>query len=73
MEAIIQLYNEYTELVRVGKSREEALAEFLYLHPITLSRLNHYIETEEKRLSSSLSQTTAPVIDNQSKSFFLAR
>lgn len=57
MERIIALYIEYIELIRTGKSHDEAFIEFQYLHPITLSRLDSYIKKENKRVDSSLSLT----------------
>lgn len=43
-DKIYELYQEYREYRNDGLSHKEALEEFTYLHPNTLSRLANYIE-----------------------------
>lgn len=42
-DKVQELYNEFQDLVNRGMTIEQALAEFEYLHPITLSRLKKRI------------------------------
>lgn len=43
------LYNEYKALLEAGKSEEEALSEFNYMHPVQLSRFKAFISLVERR------------------------
>lgn len=37
------LHTDYNELIRIGKSHEEAINEFDYLHPVTLAIFKKYL------------------------------
>ncbi len=51
-ERINELYNDYLEYLKLGKSHDEAMMEFQYLHPITLSRLDNHINKKQEPGSS---------------------
>lgn len=43
LEQMQSLHTDYNELIRLGKSHDEALNEFEYLHPVTLSIFKKYL------------------------------
>lgn len=48
---VTELYREYLELLKTEPSPEKVLAQFDYLHPITLAKLVKVIREQQKKIN----------------------
>ncbi len=64
-ERLESLYQDYLDLTRIGKTSEQALIEFDYLHPVTFARLKKFVS--EKDFIETTNELMDEALDNMKK------